>query len=348
MPPEIAGRRIGRSHPAFVVAEIGLNHGGRLTEALALVDAAADAGASAVKLQTLHADTLVAPHCPAPAHVSVSSLRAFFEAFELGADEHRIIVERARRHGLAVMSTPFSEAALPMLEALNLDAYKIASGDLTNDGLIAAVAATGRPVIMSTGMSELHEVQRAIEVAQSAGARDLAVLHCVSAYPTPVDAQNLNAIATLAAVTGLPVGLSDHGSGLLSAVAAVALGAVIYERHLVTHDGSDAIDRAVSSTPAQLRAIVEAMETTRVALGDGTKRCLPAEAANRIPSRRGLYAARSLRPGDTIRPEDVLVLRPAAALTPSHRAALVGSTVSRDITAGEAFVAADAAVLELT
>jgi N,N'-diacetyllegionaminate synthase len=348
MLPEIAGRRIGRSNPVFVVAEIGLNHGGRLADALALVDAAADAGASAVKLQTLHADSLVAAHCPAPAHVSVSSLREFFEAFELGADEHRMIVERARRHGLAVMSTPFTEAALPMLEALNLDAYKIASGDLTNDGLIAAVAATGRPVIISTGMSELHEVQRAVSVARNAGARHLALLHCVSAYPTPVDDQNLSAIATLAEVTRLPVGLSDHGPGLLSAVAAVALGAVIYERHLVTHDGSDAIDRAVSSTPGELRAIVDAMETTRVALGDGVKRCRPAEAPNRIPSRRGLYAARSLRPGDTVRPDDVLVLRPASELTPARRAALVGSTVSREIAAGEAFVAADVAVLELT
>ena len=348
MLPEIAGRRIGCSHPVFVVAEIGLNHGGRLADALALVDAAAEAGASAVKLQTLHADSLVAPHCPAPAHVNVSSLREFFAAFELGADEHRMIVARARRHGLAVMSTPFSEGALPMLEALDLDAYKIASGDLTNDGLIAAVAATGRPVIVSTGMSELHEVERAIAVAQTAGARGVAVLHCVSAYPTPVHAQNLKAIATLAEATGLPVGLSDHGPGLLSAVAAVTLGAVIYERHLVTHDGSDAIDRAVSSTPAQLQAIVGAMEATRLALGDGVKRCLPAEAPNRVPSRRGLYAARSLRPGDTVRPEDVLVLRPASELTPSHRAALVGSTVSREIMAGAAFVAADVAVLELT
>lgn len=345
---EIAGRRIGRPHPVFVVGEIGLNHGGRLVEALALVDAAADAGASAVKLQTLHADSLVAPECPAPAHVSASSLREFFETFELGADEHRIIVERARRHGLAVMSTPFSEGALPMLEALDLDAYKIASGDLTNDGLVAAVAATGRPLIMSTGMSELHEVQRAIAVARAAGATDLAVLHCVSAYPTPVEAQNLKAIASLADATGLPVGLSDHGPGLLSAVAAVALGAVIYERHLVTHAASEAIDRAVSSTPAELRAIVEAMETTRRALGDGIKRCLPAESANRIPSRRGLYAARSLRPGDIVRAEDVLVLRPASELTPSHRTALVGSTVSRDIAAGKAFEAADVAVLELT
>jgi len=344
---EIAGRPIGSTHPVFVVAEIGLNHGGRLTDALALVDAAATAGASAVKLQTLYAENLVAPGCPPPAHVGASSLREFFRAFELDAGGHRAVVERARRHRLAVMSTPFSECVIPMLEALDLDAYKIASGDLTNDGLIAAAAGTGRPLIISTGMSELHEVQRALAVAKDAGASRLAVLHCVSAYPTPIDSQNLNAIATLAAATGLTVGLSDHGPGLLSAVAAVVLGASLYERHLVTADDHDAIDRAVSSTPAELRAIVEAMRQTQAALGDGIKRCLPAEAPNRTPSRRGLYAARTLRAGDVVGADDVAVLRPASQVSPSQREALVGSILSRGIAAGEPFLTADLSVVEL-
>jgi sialic acid synthase SpsE len=347
MPLEIAGRPIGSTHPVFVVAEIGLNHGGRLSDALALVDAAATAGASAVKLQTLYAENLVAPGCPPPAHVGASSLREFFRTFELDAGSHRAVVERARRHGLAVMSTPFSECVIPMLEALDLDAYKIASGDLTNDGLIAAAARTGRPLILSTGMSELHEVQRALAVARDAGASHLAVMHCVSAYPTPIDSQNLNAIATLAAATGLPVGLSDHGPGLFSAVAAVALGACLYERHLVTADDHDAIDRAVSSTPVELRAIVEAMRQTQAALGDGIKRCLAAEAPNRTPSRRGLYAARALRAGDVVGADDIAVLRPASQVSPSQRDALVGSILSRDIAAGDPFLAADLSVVEL-
>lgn len=343
---EIGGRRIGRTHPVFVIAEIGLNHGGRLDAALTLVDAAAAAGASAVKLQTLYADSLVALDCPAPAHVSASSLREFFRAFELDAREHRVVVDRARRHGLAVMSTPFSEDVIPMLEGLELDAYKIASGDLTNDGLIAAAARTGRPLVISTGMSELDEVLRAVDVARSNGATDLALLHCVSAYPTPADSQNLEAIATLAATTGLPVGLSDHGPGLLSAVMAATLGATIYERHLVAGDEDDAIDRAVSSTPAELKAIVDALEQTRSALGDGIKRCLPAEAPNRIPSRRGLYAASRLRAGDVVRPEDVAVLRPASELSPAVRDTLIGTTLTRDLPAGAPFLAVDLAVVE--
>jgi sialic acid synthase SpsE len=338
---EIAGRRIGATEPVFVIAEIGLNHGGQVHRALELVDAAADAGASAVKLQTLEADTLVAAHCPAPAHVTAASLRDFFRQFELGFDAHRTIVARARKRGLAVMSTPFSETAVPMLAGLRLDAYKIASGDLTYDGLIAAAARTGRPLVLSTGMSELHEVEHALAVARGAGAGQVAVLHCVSSYPTPPEAENLNAIRTLAGHLGVPVGLSDHGAGLLSAVTAAALGASIYERHLVLSHDHDAIDRAVSSTPQELSAIVRALAQTRTALGDGVKSCLPAELPNRVPSRRGIYAARRLQPGHTITTADLAILRPETALKPAQVSALIGATVARDIPAGEALVPTD-------
>lgn len=338
---EIAGRAIGPAAPVFVVAEIGLNHGGSPARALAMVDAAAAAGASAVKLQTLDASALVAAECPAPAHVAADSLRDFFRQFELDVEAHRAVVQRARAHGLAVLTTPLSEAALPMLEPLGFDAYKIASGDLTYDGLIAATAATGRPLVLSTGMSELDEVRRALDVARRAGARQLALLHCVSAYPTPVDAQNLRAVVTLAEATGVPVGLSDHGTGLLAAVAAVALGACLYERHFVLADDVEAIDRAVSSTPDELRAIVHAMASTRAALGDGVKRCLPAEVANRTPSRRGVYATRTLAAGEVLRPGDLAALRPATSLPPSAIAELTGTILTRDVDAGAPLTFAD-------
>ena len=336
--PEIAGRHVGPHAPVFAIAEIGLNHSGDVPQALRMVDAAAAAGASAIKLQTLYADRLVAASCPAPAHVNVSSLREFFAGFELDFEAHRAIVARARVHGLAVMSTPFSEDIVPMLEFLGIDAYKIASGDLTYDGLIAAVARTRKPMVMSTGMSTLDEVTRALHLARRAGAEQVAVLHCVSAYPTPAGAENLRAIETLGRALDVPVGLSDHGSGgIVTAVAAVALGASVYERHLMLEDGPSAIDAAVSSTPAQFQAIVAAMEQARIALGDGRKRCLPAEAPNVIPSRRGLYATRRLRPGDRITPADVVALRPATALKPADVPILVGSIVERDIAAGEPF-----------
>lgn len=341
---EIAGRRIGHRAPVFVIAEIGLNHSGSLARALEMVDAAAWAGASAIKLQTLAASELVAESCPAPVHVQASSLRDFFAAFELDADAHRAIVGRARERGLAVMATPFSERLVDLLVGIGVDALKIASGDLTYDGLIQRAAATRRPLVISTGMSSLFEVGRALEVAESAGARDIGVLHCVSAYPTPVESQNLRAIATLEQALGLPVGLSDHGTGQAAAIAAVALGACLYERHLVLDADREAIDRAVSSTPEELKALIDVMEQTRIALGDGRKTCQAAERPNVGPSRRGLYATRALKAGRRIEIADVAVLRPATALAPSRLGDLVGSILDRDITAGDAFAPTDVAM----
>lgn len=336
--PDIGGRAVGPQAPVFAVAEIGLNHGGDLSRALQMVDAAAQSGASAIKLQTIFADRLVADAGAPPVHVAAESLRAFFARFELDADAHRAVFARARQHGLAVLSTPFAEDAVPMLEGLGIDAYKIASGDVTYDGLIAAAARTGKPVIISTGMSSLEESARAVRVARLAGAGAVAVLHCVSAYPTPAGSENLRAIDTLASALGVPVGLSDHSSGgLVSAVAAVALGACIYERHFRLAEGPDPIDAAVSSTPEQFAAIVAAMEQARMALGDGRKCCMPAEAANVVPSRRGLYAARDLPAGHVVTAADVLVLRPAAAFCPADLAHVVGQTTRRDIAAGAPF-----------
>jgi sialic acid synthase SpsE len=334
---EVGGRPIGPDAPVFVIAEIGLNHGGSIERALELVDAAAQAGASAVKLQTLYADRLIAAACPAPAHVRASSLREFFASFELDLDAHEKVVARARRHGLAVMTTPFAEDVVPALSQIGFDAYKIASGDITYLGLIGKVAATGRPVVISSGMSDLTDVGAALHAARAAGGEELAVLHCVSAYPVPSGSENLRAIATLADAFRETVGLSDHGSGLASAVAAVTLGACIYERHLVLPGDTDAIDAPVSSTPVELAAIVRAMEQTRCALGSGIKVCQSAEAVNVTASRRGLYARRAMRAGERISHADVIALRPATSVAPSRIGALVGATLTRDVTAGAPF-----------
>jgi sialic acid synthase SpsE len=346
MSPRIGRRAVDAHGPVFAIAEIGLNHDGDPARALELVEGAAWAGATAVKLQTLDAECLVAADCPAPAHVNVPSLRDFFAAFELDADAHRAVAARAREHGMSVISTPLFEEAIPMLEALAIDAYKIASGDLTYDGLVAAAARTGKPLILSTGMSTLPEIAHAVGVARRAGAEGIVLLHCVSAYPAPVNAENLRAVTTLRqAFPGVPVGLSDHSPrGLASAVAAVALGASVYERHLMIDDR--AIDRAVSSTPRELRDIVEAMDRTRLALGDGRKRCMPAERPNLAPGRRGLYARRALRAGHRITADDVIALRPASALAPADLPRLIHSVLTHDLPAGAPFREDDAAAIE--
>ncbi len=278
---EIGQRRVGAGHPLFVIAEIGLNHGGSPDRALALVDAAAAAGASAVKLQTLFASELVAAACPAPAHVQSDSLRDFFSTFELDEAAHRAIAQRAHRHGLAFLATPFSLRAVALLERVGVDAYKIASGDLTWDGLIERAAATGRPLVISTGMAALAEASHALGVARRGGAAQVALLHCVSAYPVPRGSENLRAIRTLASTLEVPVGLSDHGEDTFAVPMAVALGASIYERHLVLAHDDGSIDGAVSSTREELARTIQDAARAAAALGSGEKICLPAEAVER-------------------------------------------------------------------
>ncbi|HEY6507482.1 MAG TPA: N-acetylneuraminate synthase family protein [Vicinamibacterales bacterium] len=318
------------------IAEIGLNHGGSVGRALEMVDAAARAGATAIKLQSVVAEKLVSAAASLE-HVGATSLGEFFRGLELAWEAHGAIVARAHARGVFALTTPFAVDAVPVLAALGFDGFKVASGDLTYTDLIGAVAATGRPVVLSSGMSTVDEVATALEVARAAGGRELAILHCVSAYPTPVADENLRAITTLRAACDVPVGLSDHGRGLASAIAAVALGARVYERHFVLAGDDTAVDRAVSSTPDELATIVTAMETTRVALGDGRKTCRPAERANRRASRRGLYAARALAAGDVVTPGDIAVLRPSTALSPSDVHLLVGQVLAKPVAAGEAF-----------
>lgn len=242
------------------------------------------------------------------------------------------------------MTTPLAEQALSMLEPLEFDGYKIASGDLTYHSLIAAAAGTGRPLVISTGMSSLWEVSMALEAARDAGGTALALLHCVSAYPTPASSQNLRAIATLASTFRLPVGLSDHGANTNAALPALTLGACIYERHLMLDGDEQAINRAVSSTPSELKALVQALEETRTALGDGRKICQKAEAPNVAASRRGLYTRRPMRAGEIITADDIAVVRPVSVMAPWDMPLLIGRRLSRSMGEGEAFEACDIAL----
>jgi len=337
----IAGRRVAADVPPFVIAEIGINHGGSTARALDHVDGAAAAGAHAIKLQTIFAQDLVAPSCPAPAHVQAASLVEFFAQFELDEVAHRKIAERAWSHGLRVLSTPFSLAAVDLLERVGVDAYKIASGDLTWDQLIVRVAETGRPIVMSTGMSSLAEARHALAVARSAGASDIALLHCVSAYPVPLGSENLLAIRTLAESCDVPVGLSDHGEDTFALPMAVALGASIYERHLVLDGAAEGADRAVSSMPGELAAAIGAARRAWAALGSGRKVCLDVEAGNVVASRRSLCAVRALPAGLALSPQDLTALRPATGVPAASLPQLVGRRLARAIAAGEPIGAND-------
>jgi sialic acid synthase SpsE len=343
MPFEIGSRRIGPDAPLFVVAEIGLNHGGSLVDARAMIAAAASVGASAVKIQTLRADALVSPACPPPSHVVAASLREFFRQFELSEHDHQVLADDAHRVGLAFMSTPLDEGAVDMLERVGCDAYKIASGDITYTGLLQRVARTGKPMVISTGMSTHGDIASALETVRSAGGGPVALLHCVSAYPVPHDSQNLRAIVDLAAAFNVPVGLSDHSSDPQAVVLAVALGGSIYEKHFMLAGQTHVVDAAVSATPAVMAALIQSAEAARRALGDGRKQCLAAEAANLTGSRRSLYASRDLKAGEVVTPNDVVALRPATGLDPRSARSLMGQTLTRDVSAGSPFLDRDLA-----
>jgi sialic acid synthase SpsE len=337
----IGARAIGGGAPLFVIAEIGLNHDGDASRAVALVDAAARAGASAVKLQSLRAETLVAPErgpgAAALAHVDAPSLREVFARYELDEAAHRAVRDRARQQGLAWLSSPFDDQAIDMLVRLDCDALKIASGDITHLRLIARAARTGKPLIVSTGLSTLDDVAAAIACAREGGARDIALLHCVSAYPTPDDQQNLAAIATLAAAFGVPVGLSDHTADAAGVPAAVALGASLYERHIKASEADPVIDAAVSSSPEALADIIAAAAATRARLGSGVRAPQAAELPNREGSRRALYAARDLPAGTLVTDDDVIALRPERGLSAGRWRELVGTRTPRAVAAFEAF-----------
>lgn len=337
---EIGGRRIGTREPLFVIAELGLNHGGSIDRALEMVDAAAASGASAVKLQTFRAEELVSAECPAPAHVADESLRHFFRQFELDRAAHIAVAERAASHGLEFIATPFSLGAIEMLVDVGVSALKIASGDLTFDALIAAAASTGLPLILSTGMSTLEEAAHAVALAREHGATHLALLHCVSSYPVPAGSENLRAIQTLAHLFDVPVGLSDHGVDASAVPVAVALGASVYERHFMM-SGDTGVDGAVSSTPQQFADFIAVAARTRLALGHGRRECLPAEAINLTASRRALHTTRALMPGQRIEREDITILRPSRGLSPALCDQLVGTIVTRPIAAGAPFLGHD-------
>ena len=228
-----------------------------------------------------------------------------------------------------------------MLEHVGCDAYKVASGDITYAGLLQRVARTGKPIVMSTGMSTHDDIASALDIVRAAGGGPVALLHCVSAYPVPQDSQNLRAISELAAMFDLPVGLSDHGTDPHAVILAVALGASIYEKHFMLEGQTDAVDAAVSATPGELASLIRRAEAARLALGDGHKRCLPAEAANLGGSRRSLCAARELKAGDVIEAGDVVALRPAGGVDPRNALKLVGQMLTRDVTTGSPFLDQD-------
>lgn len=319
----------------FLIAEAGVNHNGRLALALRLVDAAAEAGADAVKFQTFKADALAAASAPRAAYQKKSgssSQRDMLRALELSETDHRALVAHCRRRRLRFMSTPFDEASADMLDGLGMTIFKIASGEITNLPLLSRIAEKRKPIILSTGMSTLDEVRIAVKTLRCAGARDLALLHCVSSYPAPAKDANLRAMATLEKAFGLPVGYSDHTRGLEVAFAAAALGARVIEKHFTLDKTLPGPDHAMSLSPEELSALVGGLARVVSSLGDGQKNPRPCELEVRKAARRSVVFSRALPKGHRLSDADLALKRPGTGLAPAELRRLLGRRLSRAVT----------------
>lgn len=329
----IRGRAIGSKFPPYIVAEIGVNHNGNSRLALDMVAAAAACGADAIKLQAFKAERLLAPGRGRLGHVR-ESVHDFFRRVELEPEQYEQVARECRRRDVALIVTPFDEITTDMLISIGVDAFKVASGDITHHALVAHVASKGLPVILSTGASTMAEVDRALAALRGRRRIPIGLLHCVSAYPAPPAEMNLRAMQTMTDRYRLPVGLSDHTAGIHVSLAAVALGAALIEKHFTLTRDLPGPDQALSLVPEELAQLVVQSREIRSALGNGKKVPGRAERETRRQGRRGLYVVRDIGRGEVLRPADLAALRPAKGLSPEHLEAIRGRRVRRRLRAG--------------
>ena len=330
----------------YLIAEAGVNHNGSRELALRLVDAAADAGADAVKFQTFRADDIVAPGTEKAGyqkeHTGDGDQHAMIRALELTEDDHRAIADRCTERGIEFMSTPFDGWAVGLLLGLGMQRIKIASGELTNRPFLEQLARTGKPLILSTGMGTLEEVARAVDWLKAARndaglpedpAGWLSVLHCTSNYPAAPSDVNLRAMRTLGDKLNVPVGYSDHTLGIEVSLAAVALGATVIEKHFTLDRSASGPDHQASLDPSQLAAMVQGVRNIERALGDGVKAPRASELPVRNLVRRSAFAARDLKAGESLSLQDIRFIRPGTGIGAEHSAELVGRRLARPVAA---------------
>lgn len=318
----------------YVIAEVGVNHNGDPDLARRLVDASAAAGADAVKFQTFHADTLVLKDAPKAYYQKLATGAAegqheMLRRLELPEEVHRKLADQCRARGVEFLSTPFDEAAADLLERIGVARYKIGSGEITNLLLLRHVGAKGKPVILSTGMSTLDEVDAAVTALRGAGATEVRLLHCVSDYPTRPEDVNLRVMETLRVRFGVPVGLSDHTEGISVALAAVALGAVVIEKHVTLDRNLPGPDHRASLEPSELRAMIRGIRDVEAALGTAEKKLTGGEAATRQVARRSLVASSDLPAGTVLERRHLAAKRPGTGISPMELDRVVGRRLQR-------------------
>lgn len=330
----------------FVIAEIGVNHNGSMDRAQQLIDAAAAAGADAVKFQTFRAEDLVTPDARKADYQIANtgdsgSQFEMLKALELSEDQFQALADHCAGVGIAFLSTPFSEAAADLLERVGVTSYKISSGDLTHLPMLAHIARKDRPIILSTGMGTLAEVETALATIQAAGAPPVSLLHCVSNYPAAAEDCNLAAMDTMAHAFGLPVGWSDHTEGAAISWAAVARGAAIIEKHITLDRSLPGPDHRASMEPRDFGDFVAGIRAIEAAIGSGIKTPTEAEKRTAQVGRRSLVATCDLPAGHVLEAGDLAVMRPGTGLAPGQRDMVIGLRLARPVLAWQTLMPAD-------
>jgi len=334
---EIAGRKVGRGHPCLVVGEMSANHDQDLQQALHLIDVAADAGCDAIKLQTYTADTLTLPTTHASARIDkvwgAPTLHELYGRGTMPYEFHAPLFARAKERGMIFFSSAYEETSVDYLEKLDVPAYKIASFELVHLPLLKHVAQTKKPVVLSTGMATLAEVEEGLEMLESNGCSQVILLHCCSSYPANPADVNLAAMNTLATAFGKPVGFSDHTVGSATPIAAVALGACMIEKHYTNDSTRKGPDHRFSADPAELTRMIQGIREAEAARGTGRKRMAASEAENRLVGRRSIFTTTALEPGQIVESSMLRVVRPGSGLHPRYLAQIVGRPARRKIPA---------------
>lgn len=335
----LGAKEVGPGHPAYIIAELSGNHNGSLDRALETVRAAAKAGADAIKLQTYTADTMTLRSSdpsfivPGSGPWGGRTLYDLYEEAHTPWDWHPKLFEEARKFGIDIFSTPFDSTAVAFLADLGVIAYKIASFEVTDDPLLRAVAARGRPVIISTGMANLEEIVHARDVLLKGGASEIIFLRCTSSYPAADNSMLLSTIPLLEEVVGFPIGLSDHSLGTVASVVAVSLGACLIEKHFTLSRADGGVDSHFSLEPAEFADLVRDVRRAEAMLGKPGFGAGATEEGN-IVFRRSLYAVQNIREGEQLSPKNVRAIRPGFGLSPRFADVVLGLKASRDIPLG--------------
>lgn len=339
---EFANHAIGPTHPCFVIAEAGVNHNGDIHLAKQLVNVAADAGADAVKFQTFKAERVVSVNAPKAEYQlettdTAESQLDMIRRLELSPDAHRELQAYCQERGILFMSTPFDKESVDLLDELGVPVFKIGSGEITNWPLLEYIAQKGKPIILSTGMSYLSEVDEAVRVIYETGNEELVLLHCVSNYPADPSDANLRAMQTMATAFQVPVGYSDHTPGIEVPLAAVALGACVIEKHFTLDKELPGPDHKASLEPEELVNMVRGIRIVELSLGHGRKVPADSESNTVAVARRSLVAAQDILAGTKLTEELIAIKRPGIGFPPAMHSYLIGRVVVDDVLADTVF-----------